>query len=384
MISLRHKLGHMLGIGLLTVALVARTLAQAPSVAAGVPSESIVETWLRSGDPRLVAWGAHDILLARDVDLVPELVTLASQWQPLSRRALDAKNRTELSPEQIDERDAMSAILDALIQMNAPVPADTLRNLAPDFGNDIAVLLSGMPADQAGSVSFDLYRLQAEHIYALQYVSAALLALHPVPGFAADLLSNLTVHATVRIVLPGAGQFGDVIAGDCFSLPEAPREGWPTTGQYFLSHEKGNGALLLVGGIDPVYVTREQSTRYLGDFCHLPIVHLGSNQRLRLIAEMLNVSPETIPWQTDPTVQIEFLSQERFEDALLSFIQKQQEKYRATVAALAARDLLTPSEAQESFPELDLKLIDLRGHGAAPIPDLLNLPSHVRLASAPF
>jgi hypothetical protein len=29
----------------------------------------------------------------------------------------------------------MVAVLDDLIQMNVPVPADTLRALAPDFGN---------------------------------------------------------------------------------------------------------------------------------------------------------------------------------------------------------------------------------------------------------
>src|SRR5271170_222631 len=92
-----------LGIGCLAAALAACSLAQMPSTAGGSPSESIIKTWLGSGDLRLVAWGAYDALVARDPDLIPKLLALASRWQPLSRQTLDASHRAELSPEQIDE-----------------------------------------------------------------------------------------------------------------------------------------------------------------------------------------------------------------------------------------------------------------------------------------
>ena len=48
----------------------------------------------------------------------------------------------------------------------------TGQNLAPDFGNDVAVLLSRMPPEEAESVRFDFYRSPAEHVYGLQYVTA--------------------------------------------------------------------------------------------------------------------------------------------------------------------------------------------------------------------
>ena len=103
-----------------------------------------------------------------------------------------------------------------------------------------------------------------------------------------------------------------------------------------------------------------------------------------MIAEMLSISPAAIPWQTGLMTTIAFQSPEQFDHAVLDFVEEQQQKYRATVAALADRGLLTPSEAEESLPELKLKLNDMRGEGTTPIPDPANLPSHVEWSSSPF
>src|ERR1700722_4496497 len=153
---------RLLSVGYLTAALAASSFAQTPPAAAELPSEKTVEGWLRSGEPRLVAWGAHDTLLAGKRNLIPTPPPLASRWQTLSRQAFDprvpdASLLDGLSLAQADQRDAMAAVLDTLIQMKVPVPADTLRSLAPDFGNDVAVFLSRMPTDEAGPLSFDFY-----------------------------------------------------------------------------------------------------------------------------------------------------------------------------------------------------------------------------------
>jgi hypothetical protein len=373
-----------LGIGSVVMVLAGWGSAQTLSAVGRFPPEKTVESWLLSGNPRLVAWGAHDTLMAHDRYLAPDLLSLASRWQPLAPQAIDDSNHTELSQQQMDERDAMAAVLDALIQMKVLVPADTLRNLAQDFGNAVAVLLSRMPPEEAESVSFDFYRSPAEHGYGLQYVSAALLALHPVPGFAADLLTSLSVHATVFVVAPGAGGIGSGrCGGACGISSDLSHAGWPLIGRYALSKQKTDGAFLLVAGVDSIYATRKESAHYLGDGCGMG-VFLGSGERLRLIAEMLNATPEEIPWQTELTKSIEFQSVEQFDHALLDFIEEQQQKYGATVTAMAAHGLLTSSEADQSLPKLELKLTDMRGEGATPMLDPPDLPSHVEWAVAPF
>src|ERR1700733_2277629 len=273
-----------LGIGSVVIALAGWGSAQTWSATSGFPPEKTIESWLLSGNPRLVAWGAHDTLVAHDQSLAFDLLSLASRWQPLAPQAIYDSNHRDLSQEQMDERDAMAAVLDALIQMKVPVPADTLLDLAPDFGNDVAVLLSRMPPEEAESVSSDFYRSPAEHGYGLQYVSAALLALHPVPGFAADLLTNISVQATVFVVGAGGGGIGTAhCGGACGISSDLSHEGWPLIGRYALSKEKTDGAFLLVAGVDPIYATRKESAHYLGDGCAMG-VYLGSGERLRLIA----------------------------------------------------------------------------------------------------
>jgi hypothetical protein len=357
--------------------------AQTPAAAAaGDASGSALSGSLLGRDPRLVAWAAHDAVESGDGSQVPRLLALASQWRALSGRGDEGASAAGLSAEQMDERDAMAAVVDALIQMKTAVPADTLRALAPDFGSDVAVLLSRMPAEQAGALIFEFYRQSAEHEYGLQYVSAALLALHPVPGFAADLIANTKVRATVLVVLPGtvggAGGGSSLCGGDG---SQSPRSDWPMIGQYALSAKRGDGDVQLVGGIDPVYARRFEAEHYRGPSSD---VRLGPEERVRLIAEMLEISPDDIPWKTSVDTTIEFQSLGQFEEALADFIDQQREMHRATVAALEALKLLTAAEADESLPELEVSLNDLRGEDAEPLSNAIKLSSRVKLVAQSF
>ena len=372
--------------GCMVLILAAIGAAQTPSPTAQLPAEPTIRSWLLGKYPVSVAWGAHYAMLARDGNLIPDLLSLASRWQPLTRQTPNS-GQPELTPKQTDQRDAMSAVLDALIQMKAPVPADTLRSLAPDFGNDVAVLLSRMPSGEIELLGFDLYRLQSPHTAGVQYVSAALLALHPVPGFAADMLTNVTVKAKVYAVLPGSGGIGGGSGGSFACILADGRAAWPVTGQYVLSKSKSDGATLLVAGNDPIYATRKESTRYRGDDdCKISGgMYLGSPERFRLIAEMLGVAPEAIPWKTDIQTRIEFQSVEQFDRELLAFVAGEQQNFRATAAALATRGLLSSAEAQEELlPKLELKLEDKRGPDAVPIPEPANLPSRVEWSPLPL
>lgn len=353
--------------------------AQTPPSNEVPPSESAMRSWLGSGNPQQVAWGAHDALVARDRNLIPDLLSLAGRWQPLPQPTSGAS--PVLPPEQMAERAAMAAVLDALIQMNAPVPADTLRALAPDFSNSVAILLARMPDQESGPLAFDFYRSPSEHGYGLQYVSAALLALHPPPGFTVDLLTNLRVRATVTVVVPGSQTLGFGSSSSCGLGGDFPQNEWPLTGQYRLSTERSDGDSLVVGGVDPIYASRWLSANYHGDDCGMS-VHLGPEGRRGLVAEMLGVSPEAIQWRAYVATTIEFRSVQQLEIDLLAFVEEQQAMYRATATALAERNLLLPSDVHEALPELELVLEDARGKGFEPIPRF-SLPTHVECASSP-
>jgi hypothetical protein len=367
------------------IALSAATIGrgQTASESSALPSKKTIQGWLHSGEPRLVAWGAHDALLTREVSLAPDLVALAKQWQSLSTRSSEDARPEKLSEEQEARRDAMAAVLDALIQMNVAVPADTLRNLAPDFGNHVAIFLARMPSAESEAPSLEFFRSPPGNVSGLQYVSAALLALHPPAGFARELLAGVTTRATIVVVLPNAEPIGFGYAGDCAGEAEAPREDWPAAGQYTLSKEKSDGSPIVVEGIDPIYVTRIESTHYLGNTCGVG-VYLGPEERKRLIAEMLGVAPDDISWQTELQTTIAFQSSEQFHIDLLAFVAEQQQMYRRTAEDLEARNLLGRGEVSQSLPRLELKIMDARGQGAEPIPKDEDLPVRVEWSSSAF
>jgi hypothetical protein len=379
-----------LAVASLTLAVAAYSPAQTPADVAKVPSNTpsskipsfkTIDAWLHSDDPRLVAWGAHDTLITRNPHFVSQLLTLASQWQPIVTES-DEQRLKRLSQEQKDQRDAMAAVVDALVQMNVSIPADTVRALAPDFGNAAAMLLTRMPADDAEPLVLDFYRTPSRYEYGLQYVSAVLLAQRPPEGFAADLLKSIAVRAEVFVIHPGAPDFGTGSSGSYLAEQTVPRKDWPTTGQYRLSKEKSDKAVLLVNGVDPIYATREQATTYLSGAYRGP--YLGPNDRQRIIAGMLDIAPESMPWQTQLQTTIEFVSKEQFDFALRRFIDDLEEKYRATAYALAARSLISPAEVAQTVPKMKLVLNDMRGTGENPIVEVPNLPPNVEWSDTPW
>ena len=221
-----------------------------------------------------------------------------------------------------------------------------------------------MPIEKSGPLSLEFYRSLLKPGLSLQYVSAALLALHPRSGFAAKLLGDTTVQAKVVVIRPGDEGLGFGSIGDCFGSAEPEQEGWPKIGQYKLSTQLGEGAFILVGGVEPIYVTRVESARYLGNDCGMSGMYLGREQRRAFIAEMLGISPEEIPWETDVQRNIEFTSLGQFTAALLAFIEEQQQMYRHTAEALQARGLLAASEVPQSLPQIELDLTDARCAGS--------------------
>jgi len=357
--TLLHRLFYA---GCLAVLLTPCGQAQALSESDTWASNSSPGGWLGREEPRAVAWRAYEAMRTHDQSAMSELLSLARQWQPLSPQTpSDDRRWRHLSSEQEEERDAMTVVLDALIQLKAPVPGTALRNLAADFETAAAIILARMPVEESGPLSIGFYRSPVKSNSTLQYISAALLALHPPPGFAGKLLGDVTVRATVFATVPDSPGFGHSTSeGSCIQAPEPERDDWPKVGQYKMSGELSEGASILVGGAEPVYVSRVESARYLGNSCGMGGMYLGRKQRRAFTAEMLGIPPEEIPWETDVETNIEFASPGQFTGALLAFIEEQQQMYRATAKALEASGLLDPSEVPQSLPRMEVDLTDAR------------------------
>jgi hypothetical protein len=365
------------------------------------PTETTIRDELASGDPRQVAWGAHDVVAMQDRDLIPDLLDLAARWQPSPREPGGQLDMQRLTLPEQDREAAMAAVLDALIQMRVAVPAEAMLRVAPDFGNDVAVLLSRVPAEQSGALRMQFFQTNSSGANGLRVVSAELMAGHPEPGFAAELLTGTRVDAYVAVLSPGGGDA--LVRGQAIGCGSGEgvwlRRGWPQIGMYILLREStqeqdtadkpdkdtepadkaapdsaANGAqegtnqpqartpepwkeVLVSGPVERMVATRRLDTRY----SEQDGVWLMDEDRLRLVAQMLGVSPEAIPWKLRASGTIVYESGEQYRDALLRWIESQQAMYRETSAALTERGAMTASEAGVAMPQMVLEVSDQRG-----------------------
>jgi hypothetical protein len=349
---------------------------------ANPPSKSEIENLLSSGEPRSVAWGAHYAAATKNQAVVPSLVSLARAWQATAGAAPDSDNPGSLTSDETDRRDAMAAVLDALIQMHAVVPVGILRNLAADFANYVAILLSRLPLEQSQSLSWEFYRSEPKTLteHNLQYVSAALLAEGVPAGFAADLFSRIHVRAKIFITRPGVAAGAEALRGGGFGcFADEPRQDWPSFGVYNVPENKIAGSFVIVSDAHPVYVARSETTHYRGDRCEGfgGVALLGPEERQRFLAQMLKIPTDDLGWAIESRDRIEFRSEQQFYRDLMRFIAAQQDDYRVTAEALVAKNLMTVSEEEQSLPQIDLYFVDQRGHDYSPIAEPASLPGHV-------
>jgi hypothetical protein len=350
------------------------------------PSTTEINHLLSSGDPRLVAWGAHYALVEKAQGVASQLLDLADRWQATTADS-NAEEPNAVPRDQTDEHDALAAVLDAIIQLHLNVSSAMLRNLSGDFPNQVAILLTGLPLEQAQSLSQEFYHLDPKTLGAhnLQYVSAVLLAKDPPAGFAADLFSSIHNRATIKITTPGRPE-GDGYGGGSgvgCAMGESHSD-WPEFGIYQLSAGKIGDSFVLMDGPDPIYALRSKTRFDTGDKCeNFTFLVLGPEERRRFVARWLGADPDDLEWETEAADTIVYQSDEQFYRELRAFIAGEQEKYRATAAALVEKNLIAVSEQDDALPYLELKFNDQRGPDASPIAEPASLPPHVSWPKQP-
>ena len=143
--------------------------------------------WLSSEDPQRVAWGAWLARLEHQehqAGLIPELLKKLEQYQPNDNFSYATTER--------DRHDAMLAVLDALIQLRAPVPTEQAHKLYAEFPAPSLILLIRSPDDKVPAL-FDIF--QTARANANWLAAGNVLVKKPPPGFATALLSRFTQHS---------------------------------------------------------------------------------------------------------------------------------------------------------------------------------------------
>jgi hypothetical protein len=238
----------------LAVTVVSAASAQSTDPAAAIPAQEnearvLASGWLRSSDPRLQAWGAYVASRYRDTRLAPDLIEFVRAYRP------SANARFETG-----RYDAMTQVLDAIIQCELGIDVTEVARLAEVFPDQAIILLARLRGDKASPALLDIFRTRPGLDESWQ-AAGNLLAQRQAPGFAAEVLGSMTVHARIRLAGPQPAIPPIKIAPKRRDgAPIRVYRNWPDIFRYFLTCENRNsptlGGIVLAPGIDPVHYFR--------------------------------------------------------------------------------------------------------------------------------
>lgn len=329
------------------------------------PSSNDIRKWLDSGDSRQIAWAAHFANKQGDRSTMEEMLKLVEHW---TTPALD-------QPDWAAKTNAMSVVLDTLIQRNEKVPANCVSAIAAAFPVQAAILASRLSRSDSSRLFLGWYddRTNQKHT-SLPRIAAMMLVKAPPQGFAASVLAESEERLEVS-VQPNSSDFGSGFGyssgssgGSCGDSIGLSRPGWPPLFTYLIEENSPRVRLPFVveAGGDRITYRRVNESGMWGS-CFFPRP-LNAETRLGLIANMLRTSKKKLPWKANQSTLMFFESNETFLPELRKLVSAEESKLNITSKALYRRGLLSQSEAQAIRPKLSVFVFDDRKSTGSALP----------------
>lgn len=331
---------------------------QPPEIKQPHNPSTLTAQWLDSPDPRLQAWAIY--LIRRN-----NLEDFSTRLEQILLSPLPDGVREQ------DWNDVQLAALDAVIQMNASLPAFGLHDLADRFPTEVLILAAKSPGENS-SILLNLFD-RAENYEA--YVAVGnLLVIYPSPQFVRRLMASLYIHLYAALYDFGVnpGSPGGGWAADTGLIPDLPKKGWPPVGRYELM-ESSEGAVLLSPGNHPIYYHRTETNiyadrgfRFLGETSG----HSRNDRAQEYLAETLGFTPNAFPLQIDRNLALFWINSEALKKGIKDSVIQQRQIFHAIAAEFVRRGLLDANEARSLQPRILLSLSDCRDRNHDPLPDM--------------
>jgi len=330
--------------------------------------------WLRSDNPRFVAWGAWLARVDRQAAAVPLLLQHLAQYVPSERPGARGQ-------EKADRHDAMLEVLDAVLEMRVPVPVKQAQNLYPEFAAQSLILVLRSPEDTQAALLNILDRANTNRAWlavgnALFRPVTAERAFLPEAGdraFVERFLGRFTQHLKISIWDPGRGGGESEYRDTCGLSPNGPKPGWPPVGLYdltqFPERFPASAAILLASGETPVYYWRAES----GNYENPPDARVRCDDgdrdeyRAQYLTRLLGYVPLRLV--AYPTVQIRWLGGALLQPEPAEIVEKQMADLRSARASL--QQLFPPRAPGGAYlpaPHLELVIDDRRQDKSIPLP----------------
>jgi hypothetical protein len=331
----------------------------APVITRDTPvNDILLEQWLHSGDPRLVAWAADFAARMHNAKLIAEMTAMLPHWTiPAGAGEGEAAQRR-----------AVAAILDAVIQENTKeneaLSLPAIRAVAEFFPAQAAILIARMPLSESRSTLDDwIYGATGTWTgRTLARVASMILAKDPGPsrvvsnhnlvGFVASVVADSEEElqidvASARTVRQSTG---GGTCGDSMGQKLAP--GWPQVYGYGLVENDPQTSAPVVVELDDDRIASTRFTENGGtETCH-GVEWPDAATRHRLIAHWLGVNQKEMSWQPLENFTIVWVSKADYQQKLGEITEAQREKLHGTVLALRQRGLLSEAESNAVAPRL--------------------------------
>jgi len=222
------------------------------------PAQSAAEVLerLASNDPREVAWGARFAGQLRLPEATPRLLEIL---EGRAKVVYDADDQA---------RHVQNHVLDALIRLDARLPADSPAFEEMGFRRAVAMIfMSRDPQPHAATLVRAFAKDTDGRLGPEQTAAGNLLAVAPAPGFVAALLRRLPLTLAIRVRDPGSGGRARIVGyrnlrgGHGSSIARIPA-GFPPVVYYDFAFERRAGsesdAILIARGVQSVYAVRRE------------------------------------------------------------------------------------------------------------------------------
>jgi hypothetical protein len=331
--------------------------AQEPVITPETPvDDGVLHEWLHSSDPRLIAWAADFARRTHNAQMVAEMPELLQHWTVPQAFGGDEP--------QAEQRRAVAAVLDTLIQENARIPIPAIEAVAEFFPEQAAILIGRLPLSES-RVALQDWTYGATGTWngrTLARIASMMLAKDPGPsrgfgnrndlGFVASVVAASEEELQIAVASVETGHVATV-SGTCGdSMGRKLPAGWPQVYTYGLSENDPQVSAHILVELDDDRIVFVRMAENGGWGSCYGVQWLDPSTRHRLIAHWLGVQEKEMAWQPVESFTIVWTDKAAYQRQLGEITEAQREKLHATVDALRQRGFLSESEAVTVAPRL--------------------------------
>ena len=265
---------------------------------------------------------------------------------------------------------------DCLIQLDVAVSADQLMPLYKSFPDEVMILLAKSPKENQEALLSIAKQANPEQDYRQYWLAACnLLAETEARGFAAQLLSEMTIELSVTVVEPNSGVGlggGTGCSIGCGFGGTRVSNDFPPIAFYLLVDEPNNGRVVVATGLHTIYYQRtvvEAGKNAVMASGRCRVSWNKNRYVLEYLATLLKTTADRLGFTNRPSRTLTWKSGVDYRQTLQMYRKEIERSYDELKNRLIERELLSASASESLTPNITVKVFDYRLNKRIKLPE---------------